>query len=249
MSDLDASADPPPTDEAHSESAARSRFVAAMSHEMRTPLNAIVGFGELLSSGSAGPLTERQSRYLENITRAARNLSDMVSDVLDLAALEAGELRLAPSAVDIPESLRRVLQKTEALTAARHQSVRLEAPAGLSVWADQKRFEQVIWNLLDNASKFTPVGGRLAVRAGRLPSGELLVEVEDDGIGIAGEDRERIFEEFTQIDAGLTRRRGGTGLGLTLGRRLLDLMGGSLQLRDAAGGGSVFSVRLPGRSV
>ena len=222
----------------------KSDFLASMSHELRTPLNAVIGFSEVLLDRMAGELNERQDEYLRDIHDAGRHLLELLNEILDLSKIEAGQMELdrVPFAVD--EILRAGLALVRE-RASRH-GIALEldvAPDAGSLVGDELRFKQVVLNLLSNAVKFTPDGGRVSASAHR-DQGRLLVSVTDTGPGIAADDQERIFESFQQGGRGI-RREEGTGLGLTLSRRLVGLMGGELWLDSEPGRGSTFGFWVP----
>jgi signal transduction histidine kinase/CheY-like chemotaxis protein len=222
----------------------KSEFLASMSHELRTPLNAVIGFSEVLLERMFGDLNERQEEYLRDIWGSGRHLLELLNDILDLSKVEAGRMTLEPSIF----SVRDVLEYGVALTRERAVQhgvcVTLEvAPDVGEVDADELRFKQVVLNLLSNAVKFTPAGGKVVVRAIRLAD-ELQVTVADTGIGVPSEDRERIFESFQQ-GARSASRHEGTGLGLTLSRRIVELLGGRMWLDSSVGVGSTFGFSVP----
>jgi signal transduction histidine kinase/ActR/RegA family two-component response regulator len=222
----------------------KSDFLASMSHELRTPLNAIIGFSEVLLERMFGELNERQDEYLRDILNSGKHLLELLNEILDLSKVEAGRMELEVSVF----SLRRTIEHAIALVrerAALHSiAVTLEMDPSLDlIETDELRFKQVMLNLLSNAVKFTPNGGRVAVRA--VGTGQrLAVTVTDNGIGIRPEDRERIFESFQQGQRSPSREEG-TGLGLTLCRRIVTLMGGTMSLQTEVGVGSTFGFTVP----
>jgi signal transduction histidine kinase len=222
----------------------KSEFVANMSHELRTPLNAVIGFSELLQQQSAGSLNERQREYIADVLEAGRHLLSLINDILDLSKVEAGRMEL--ELADI--RLRPVLESGLAFhaeTASRAGvTLGLRCDDGLVIEADERKVRQVVFNLLSNAIKFTPAGGQVAVS---VASGHDVVEVvvEDTGAGIAPDDRELIFEEFRQGRSSGGDGAEGTGLGLPLSRRLVELHGGRLWVESVRGGGSAFHFTLP----
>jgi len=240
---------------AEAASRAKSQFLANMSHELRTPLNAIIGFSELLEDLTSGPLSDRQRRYVGNILTSGRHLLDLVNDILDLAKIEAGRLTLDATCFEPVAAIREVKRIVETLAVSKHLALTLVAPDSLPlITADRAKFKQILYNLLSNAIKFTPDGGRVEMRArtvsapaaGSSESADwLVVEVEDTGIGIRPEDQSRVFIEFEQLDASYAREQSGTGLGLALTRRLVDLHGGRIFLDSREGKGSTFTVTLP----
>jgi signal transduction histidine kinase/ActR/RegA family two-component response regulator len=222
----------------------KSDFLASMSHELRTPLNAVIGFSEVLLDRMAGPLNDQQDEYLRDIHDAGRHLLELLNEILDLSKVEAGQMELdaVPFAVD--ETLRAGIALVRE-RAARHGialELHVDADTG-SLVGDELRFKQVVLNLLSNAVKFTPDGGQVSVAAHR-GRDRLQVSVTDTGPGIAADDRERIFESFQQGGRGI-RQEEGTGLGLTLSRRLVALMGGELWLDTEPGQGSTFGFWVP----
>ena len=229
--------------DARREGVARSRFLAAMSHELRTPLNAILGFGQLLELRRDG-LDEQQRRYLDHITSSGRHLLELIEEILDLTRIAAGEMRLHPEALAVGPVVEAVLAEHRAVAEAKGLALGAAGidPA-LRVVADRGRLVQVLANLLSNAVKFSAAGS-IEVRAEPL-AGEVAIEVVDSGPGMTEADQERAFQEFVQLDAGSTRAREGSGLGLPLARRLTELMGGRLEMRSAAGSGTRVRVILP----
>ncbi len=223
----------------------KSEFLANMSHELRTPLNAISGFSQVLRKGLVGEVNDKQIEYLDDILAASRHLLSLIDDVLDLAKVEAGQIELQIAPFFLPTTLERgvVIVREQA---ARDEGIRISLstdPDVDMVVGDERRIRQVVFNLLSNAVKFTPVGGAIEVTAERV-QGEVRVSVGDDGPGIAPEDRERIFEEFQQAAAGKQQGEG-TGLGLALSKRLVELHGGHIWVDSEVGRGSRFVFTLP----
>jgi len=233
--------------ELESASQHKSDFLASMSHELRTPLNAILGFSQVLREGMVGPVNEKQAEYLEDILSSANHLLALINDVLDLSKIEAGQVELERRPFSLREALERGVVVVRERASDDGVSVALEAdPAADVVDGDERRIQQVIFNLLSNAVKFTPAGGAVDVASARV-NGEVRVSVADTGPGIAFEDQERIFEDFQQASSGLEQREG-TGLGLALSKRLVELHGGRLWLESELGKGSTFVFSLPARS-
>jgi PAS domain S-box-containing protein len=228
----------------------KSEFLANMSHELRTPLNAILGFGELLHDGEVPPDAPQHREFLGHILKSGRHLLELINDVLDLAKVEAGKLEFRPEPIDLQFVIDEVLSVVRPI--GEGKSIRLGASVApdlrQGVSLDPARLKQILYNFVSNALKFTPAGGSVAVRA--LPEGEsrLRLEVEDTGIGIAPQDIGRLFVEFQQLDGGVSRQHGGTGLGLALTRRLAEAQGGSVGVHSTLGRGSVFHAILPRRS-
>ena len=221
----------------------KDQFLSTMSHELRTPLNAVLGFSELLTEERYGPLNERQQRYIKHIHTGGKHLLSLINDILDLSKIEAGRLQLTFENVPVPISFAEVADTMRPLADKKSQALLQEAPAGLSVRADPTRFKQVLMNLIGNAIKFTPEGGKINLSAHRL-EGVVRVEVRDSGPGIPVEEQQRIFEAFYRLGES-DKQIEGTGLGLAITRRLVELHGGSLGLESQPGSGSCFYFTLP----
>ncbi|MFC5788509.1 GAF domain-containing protein [Agromyces tardus] len=225
----------------------KSEFLASMSHELRTPLNAVIGFSEVLLERMFGELNERQDEYLRDILSSGRHLLQLLNDILDLSKVEAGRMELATSTFSVRSALEYGISMVRERAALHGIAVGLEVdPALDGIESDELRFKQVLLNLLSNAVKFTPDGGHVAVAA-RRDGDDLVVTVTDDGTGIPPEDRERIFESFQQGRRGAQQEEG-TGLGLTLCRRIVSLLGGRMWLETEVGVGSTFGFSVPMRS-
>jgi protein-histidine pros-kinase len=225
---------------------AKSAFLANMSHELRTPLNGIIGFSELLIDEKAGPLNERQREYLGDVLNSGRHLLRLINDVLDLSKVEAGRMELHAETFDLRETIAEVCSVLAPGAAKRNITILPEVSAELSrVTLDRHKFMQVLYNLLSNAVKFNGEGG--AVRVVALPErpARLLLQVIDCGLGISREDIPKLFVEFQQLDSSATRRHGGTGLGLALTKKIVEFLGGSIDVSSAWQQGSTFSVHLP----
>jgi signal transduction histidine kinase/CheY-like chemotaxis protein len=222
----------------------KSEFLASMSHELRTPLNAIIGFSEVLLERMFGELNERQDDYLRDIWSSGKHLLELLNEILDLSKIEAGQMVLNRSEFAVRESLEYCLSmvRERALKQRILLSLDVDPQVGL-LDADRLRFRQVLLNLLSNAVKFTPEGGRVDVRAS-IRDQDLVVEVADTGPGVAAEDRQRIFDAFQQ-GAQHPGQTEGTGLGLTLSKRILELHGGRIWVESEAGQGSTFGFALP----
>jgi signal transduction histidine kinase len=222
----------------------KSDFLASMSHELRTPLNAVIGFSEVLLERMFGDLNERQEEYLRDILNSGKHLLELLNEILDLSKVEAGRMELDLSVFSLRGTIEHAIALVRERAALHGIAVTLEMDPNLDlIESDELRFKQVMLNLLSNAVKFTPNGGRVAVRAVRTDH-RLSVTVTDSGIGIPPEDRERIFESFQQGRRGSSREEG-TGLGLTLCRRIVTLMGGTMSLQTEVGVGSTFGFTVP----
>ncbi len=220
----------------------RAAFLAAVSHELRSPLNAILGFADILVTGVDGPLSEEASEEVEQIRGSGKHLLDLINDILELSALESGQLRLTRTRVDLAAAARDVVREAAGLVGARPVTLRVEGEAGVYARADAKRVRQVLTNLVGNAIKFTP-RGEVLVEVGR--EGRFArLSVRDTGPGISAQERAFIFEEYKQTTEERTRRRG-TGLGLAIARRLVLMHRGTIRVESELGQGSTFEVLLP----
>ena len=223
----------------------KSEFLANMSHELRTPLNAVIGFSEVLIERMFGEVNPKQEEYLQDILASGRHLLSLINDILDLSKIEAGrmELELAdfhlPQAIDNAVTLVRERAMRRAITLEVAVDDRLGALRG-----DERKVKQVLLNLLANAIKFTPEGGRVEVRAA-VANGVAEIAVSDTGVGIAAEDQEAVFEEFRQVGTDYAKKHEGTGLGLTLSRKFVELHGGKIWVKSQVGQGSTFTFTLP----
>jgi signal transduction histidine kinase len=225
----------------------KSEFLANMSHELRTPLNAIIGFSEVLGERMFGDLNDKQAEYIEDILSSGRHLLALINDILDLSKVEAGRMELELSRFDLPAAIGGavILVRERATRHGLALDVSVDDRLGPFV-GDERKIRQVLLNLLSNAVKFTPERGRVAVRAAPA-DGAVEVSVSDTGIGIAPEDQEAIFQEFRQVGTDYAKKREGTGLGLALARRFIDLHGGRIWVKSRLGEGSTFTFTLPVR--
>jgi len=222
----------------------KSEFLANMSHELRTPLNAIIGFSEVLSERMFGDLNEKQDEYLKDIYASGTHLLSLINDILDLSKIEAGRMELELSDFHLPTALDSALTLVRERAGRRAIALHTNIDRQLGeIRADERKIRQVVLNLLSNAIKFTPEGGRIEVRAE--PRGGLVeVSVSDTGVGIAAEDQEAVFEEFRQVGTA-TKKVEGTGLGLTLCRKFVELHGGRIWVKSQVGEGSTFTFAIP----
>jgi len=223
----------------------KSEFLAGMSHELRTPLNAIIGFSEVLLERMFGEMNEKQEDYLKDIHSSGQHLLSLINDILDLAKVEAGRMELNLATFDLPTAIDNALTliRERALRHGIALSVAVDSQLG-EISADERKLKQILLNLLSNAVKFTPEGGRIMVGA-RLLGDMVEIAVNDTGIGIAPEDQAAVFEEFRQVGTDYTRKAEGTGLGLALTRKLVELHGGVMRLESEPGKGSTFAFTLP----
>ena len=225
----------------------KSEFLANMSHELRTPLNAIIGFSEVLLERMFGELNPKQDEYLQDIMTSGRHLLSLINDILDLSKIEAGRMELELTKFDLPAAMENALTLVRGRAEAHAIALTRDVDRRLGEFvADERKLKQVLVNLLSNAVKFTPEGGRVDVRAAPADGG-VEISVSDTGIGIAPEDQEAIFEEFRQAGGDYTRKREGTGLGLSLARKFVELHGGRLWVKSEMGNGSTFTFTLPER--
>lgn len=227
---------------------AKSDFLANMSHELRTPLNSVLGFSRLMADGVAGPVSDKQKEYLKDVVESGEHLLSLISDILDLSKIEAGRLEIEASALDLRKLIEGAfgMFKEKALRHGIRTETHVEDSLG-SISADERKLKQALINLLGNAFKFTPEGGKITVNARRAPDEEGAVEISvtDTGIGIREEDMPRLFQPFMQLQSVLTKEHEGTGLGLALSKRLVELHGGSIRAESSPGEGSRFIVRIP----
>ena len=243
--------------EAEKANLAKSHFLAMMSHEIRTPINAVIGYSDLLDSGVAGELTGRQREYLDRVRASSQHLLGLVNDVLDLAKIEADEMTVGSAQNEIGPVVQAAVDIITSNATAKGVRLeqRMECADSLCYEGDEVRVRQILLNLLSNALKFTDAGDSIDVvvrTATQVPEGGVLsgagpwlvINVRDTGTGIAADQLERIFEPFVQAEGGLARRAAGTGLGLTISRRLARMMGGDLLVRSELGAGSTFELWL-----
>jgi signal transduction histidine kinase len=226
---------------------AKSEFLAAMSHELRTPLNAIIGFAEMMHQQLLGPLGDvRYVEYADAVHNSGQHLLEIINDVLDLAKIEAGKAEVLDEQVDagqvVTAALRMIHDRAESGGVSIGSSI---DPRIRGLIVDRRKLLQILVNLLSNAVKFTPSGGRVWVNGKLEDDGSLALDVSDTGIGMAESDIPRALSPFGQIDSALSRKFDGTGLGLPLTKRLVDLHGGTLDIVSAVGVGTTVTVRLP----
>lgn len=227
---------------------AKSVFLANMSHELRTPLNHIIGFTELIVDNRFGDLNTKQKKYMNNVLQSGQHLLSLVNDILDISKVESGKLEMQPVPVDLKHMMQNslIMVKEKALK----HGIRLSLDTGgipESIMADERKLKQILYNLLANAVKFTPVGGSvncIAIHSGS--NGDIEVSVTDTGIGISAADLKRIFDPFEQVEGSISRRFQGTGLGLSLTKKLVELHGGKIWAEsDGVGKGATFRFTIP----
>jgi signal transduction histidine kinase len=223
----------------------KSEFLANVSHELRTPLNAVIGFSEVLQEKLFGELNEKQAEYTDDILSSGRHLLSLINDILDLSKIEAGRMELEVTTFHLPDAIENALLLIRE-RASRH-GIKLDRVIDDRLGdftGDERKIKQILVNLLSNAVKFTPEGGQIKVDA-TLRDSAVIVSVTDTGIGIAKEDQEVIFEEFRQVGTNYAQKREGTGLGLSLTRKFVELHGGKIWVESEPGRGSKFTFTLP----
>jgi signal transduction histidine kinase len=216
-----------------------------MSHELRTPLNAIIGFSDVLRQRMYGALNDDQAEYLDDIHSSGKHLLSLINDVLNLSKIEAGRMELEITSFDLSETLANAATLVRERARRAGITLSVEAGPGLEACvADERKVKQILLNLLSNAVKFTPEGGEISLNA--LKRGDMVeIGVTDTGIGIEPEEQAAVFDEFTQVGTDYDRKVEGTGLGLTLARKFVELHGGSIWLESEVGRGSHFAFTLP----
>jgi signal transduction histidine kinase len=225
----------------------KSEFLANMSHELRTPLNAVIGFSEVLLQRMFGALNDKQDEYLKDIYASGQHLLSLINDILDLSKIEAGRMELVPAPFHLPTALENAVTLVRERAARHGIALHLDLDPRLGeLVGDERKVKQILLNLLSNAVKFTPEGGRISLKASRR-DGAVEVSVTDTGIGIAPEDQATIFEEFRQVGSDETRKQEGTGLGLTLAKKFVELHGGRIWVWSELARGSTFTFTLPVR--
>ncbi len=234
------------TEEALAAAQTKSDFLATMSHELRTPLNGIIGFAELMHDGRVGPVSDTHKEYLGDILTSSEHLRRLIDDVLDLSKIEAGKIDLRPEPVDLGRLVAETCDVMASVAARKRITLRRDIDPRIGVVeADPAKLRQVLFNYLSNALKFTPEGGHVLVCVEPADHDRFVMSVEDDGPGIPAADRERLWEAFEQGDSGSSRRYGGSGLGLSLTRRLVEAVGGEVGVDSSTPGGARFWAAFP----
>jgi signal transduction histidine kinase len=239
---------------------AKSDFLASMSHELRTPLNSIIGFSQILEDGLTGELNDKQKEYIGYVLASGNHLLALINDILDVAKIEAGKAELEVSPFPLRSALEGAVASLTDKAEARRLSLTLVVTpdADIDILADERRFRQIALNLLSNAVKFTPEGGAVTVKAQRFAGSELAelaagdyveIAVTDTGIGISAADQAKLFQPFSQLKSGLSKNVSGTGLGLALTKKLVEMHGGAIWLQSEPGRGSTFTFVLPVKSL
>ena len=233
-------------------SESKSAFLANMSHELRTPLNAIIGFSEVLKDLAFGELNQKQLKYVGNIYSSGKHLLSLINDILDLSKIESGKLELQIEEFSVPETIEGIIATVKGLASKKGITLDLQAKQDLSyMTADHKKFKQILYNLLSNAIKFTPAGGKVSLTTNDSTADSKISEnfihftVADSGIGIAPENHAQVFAAFEQIDDSYSRQQEGTGLGLALTKKLVEMHGGKIWFESEVGKGTAFHFALP----
>ena len=232
---------------AESANRAKSSFLANMSHELRTPLNAIIGFAELMKDEMAEAADDKQKEYIGYILESAKHLLSLINDILDLSRVEAGKMTLELSDFDLKDLLKRslIIMSERAVKQGITLSSDIKEGVGI-VSADERKIKQVIFNVLSNAVKFTPNGGKVALEASQTGDNEITVSVRDSGIGIDKKDSAKVFSEFEQIDSEYSRKYAGTGLGMPLSKKFIELHNGKMSFEsEGKARGTRFYFTLP----
>lgn len=223
---------------------AKSEFLANMSHELRTPLNSIIGFSDLLLDGIAGELNEKQVQYAGNISNSGKHLLTIINDILDLSKIEAGEMSLLYEEVSVKEMVDEVVTVFTPISSKNDLSLESPHLENIIIQADKSKLKQILFNLIGNAIKFTPAGGHVSISSYQ-SDGMLSIRVKDTGIGISREDQQKLFEPFKQLDSALSRKYDGTGLGLSLVKKLAAMHNGTVSVESEVNKGSTVTVSLP----
>jgi PAS domain S-box-containing protein len=223
----------------------KTRFLMRMNHELRTPLNAVSGFIDLLAEETAGPLNAHQRRFVGNIQKGTRHLVKLITDLLDLSRIEAGRVNLNLETFPAGRAVREAVANLASLIEQKHLTVNAEKLCDDLVHADPVRFQQIVYNLLSNAAKFTPAGGRIVLECQRDPEDFIRFSISDTGPGIPSEALECIFDEFCQLGREDLEEDSGLGLGLTIAKQLVEFHGGKIRAESELGKGSRFAFTLP----
>ncbi|WP_321417964.1 PAS domain S-box protein [uncultured Methanomethylovorans sp.] len=231
--------------DAETASRTKSEFLANMSHELRTPLNSIIGFSDALVEGYSGELNPKQLRYVQNVSNSGRHLLNLINDILDISKVEAGKMKLFPEFIQVDYVLEEMVSLVQPIAANKQIVINISKDSQLqTLLADRAKVKQILYNLLGNAIKFTHNGGSVSIHAG-IKDDMVRFSIIDTGIGIAPEDIKKLFKPFTQLDASVSRRYEGTGLGLALVKELIELHGGRIWVESEVGKGSRFTFTIP----
>lgn len=222
----------------------KSEFLACMSHEFRTPLNAIIGFSQMLGNEDFGSLNEKQKKFVNNILISGEHLLRLVNDILDLSKIESGNIVINPETFEVYPKIKETVSILKGLAIRKNIEIGMDIDEDLYIKADLKMFRQIMYNLLSNAIKFSDENGQIVVKAFK-QNNNVKFEVQDNGIGIPKKDRDKIFKSFTQLDSSLTRKQEGTGLGLTLTKKFIEFHKGEIDFESEENRGSKFWFTLP----
>lgn len=224
---------------------AKSNFLASMSHELRTPLNSIIGFSDVLKEKNFGPLNDRQEKYLNNISMSGKHLLKLIEDILDLSKVEAGKMEFNPEEFSVPETFKEIEAVLTPLAAKKNIKLVWETEIRLkSIRADRIKFKQILYNLIDNAIKFSPKNGLIEICT-EVSEDKVSISIKDSGRGISIVDQKKLFEPFTQLDRFESREQPGTGLGLVIVKKYVEMHGGKVKVESRIGEGSKFSFTIP----
>jgi protein-histidine pros-kinase len=230
----------------HEASRLKSEFLANMSHELRTPLNAIIGFSELMHKGRVGPVSAEHREYLGDILTSSKHLLQLINDVLDLAKVESGKMEFRPEQVDLIRLVTEVRDVLRGFAVSKRVRLETEVDAEVTtVEVDPGRVKQILYNYLSNAIKFTGIEGTVSIHVSAAGPDHFRIDVADTGVGISPENLSRLFVEFQQLDSSAAKLYQGTGLGLALTKRIVDVQGGKVEVKSVLGQGSTFSAVLP----
>ncbi|WP_406662039.1 ATP-binding protein [Methanolobus sp. ZRKC3] len=219
----------------------KSEFLTNMSHELRTPLNSVIGFSQLLEDESFGDLNEKQVRYVSNIQKSGRHLLNLINNILDISKIETGEMTLYPEHIRVSECFNEIVMLMEPMANKKYiDLISNVEPVDMGIYADRMMIKEILYNLLSNALKFTPVKGNVWINA-KYVNEKLQISVSDTGIGIPRNELKTIFEPFKQVDSSISREYGGTGLGLALVKQYVEMHNGQIQVESEVGGGSTFT--------
>ena len=224
---------------------AKSEFLANMSHELRTPLNSIIGFSDLMLDGNAGEIEDMQKKFLGNISTSGKHLLSLINNILDLSKIEAGKMELNYELFGLYNTIDEIKQVISPLAQKKNIDLKVVNDGSLQeIYADRVRFKQILFNLANNAIKFTPQGGKVTISTTRIKD-KAQFAIKDTGIGISEEKKSSLFLPFTQLDSSLNRFYEGTGLGLSLVKKFVEMHGGNIWVESELGKGTVFTFELP----
>ncbi len=224
---------------------AKSEFLANMSHELRTPLNSIIGFSDLLLDGNAGEIADVQKKFLGNISTSGKHLLSLINNILDLSKIEAGKMELNYELFGLYNTIDEIKQVISPLAQKKNIDLKVVNDGSLQeIYADRVRFKQILFNLANNAIKFTPQGGKVTISTTRIKD-KAQFAIKDTGIGISEEKKSSLFLPFTQLDSSLNRFHEGTGLGLSLVKKFVEMHGGNIWVESELGKWTVFTFELP----